>query len=53
MKAVRELGHKAIFKLEHYPEALFEIENALLNNSWAKKNIIEIQKLKNPHRFEQ
>lgn len=43
MKAVRELGHKAIFKLEHYPEALFEIENALLNNSWAKTKITNLK----------
>lgn len=25
MKTDRELGHKAIFKLQHYPEELFEI----------------------------
>lgn len=37
MKTDCELGHKAIFKLEHYPEALFEVPNALLNKSWVKK----------------
>lgn len=36
MKTDQELDGKVIFKLEHYPEALYEMDNALLNNSWMK-----------------
>lgn len=45
MKTDQELDGKAIFKLEHYTEALYEIDNALLNNSWVKeKKITKILK---------
>lgn len=41
MQTDRELDGKAIFKLEHYAEALYEIDNALLNNSWMKEKQIK------------
>lgn len=37
MKTDQELTVKQILKLEHYPEALHEIDNALLNNARMKE----------------